>query len=69
MSDTYDLLISASDELKSLIDDKNQALKAGVSITDLNPPDYYDYQTPFELARLHTTLRSYKPKTSGSVKS
>jgi len=43
------LLESAAEELASFIRMKNEELKTNISCTDLDPPDYYDYQTCYEL--------------------
>ncbi|PCI53660.1 MAG: hypothetical protein COB36_12055 [Alphaproteobacteria bacterium] len=45
-----EILRSAASELRRYIDDVNAKLKAGIVSTDLDDPDYHDYQTPHELA-------------------
>lgn len=44
-----EILRSAASELGKYIDDVNAKLKAGIVSTDLDDPDYNDYQTPHEL--------------------
>jgi len=43
------LLINVAEELKCFFDDKNAELKKGIAPTDLDDPDYYDYQTCYDL--------------------
>jgi len=51
-----DFLASAAEELKVMIDLANEQLKKEVSCNSLDPPDYYDYQTCYELMCLSRDL-------------
>ena len=44
-----EILRSAASELGKYINDINEKLKADIQSTDLDDPDYHDYQTPHEL--------------------
>ena len=57
MIDTVTMLISASKELASYIDKENKRLKSKICSTDLDDPDYHDYQTCYELDRLAAEIR------------
>ena len=50
MSEIIEVLEQALKELTSYIDDKNKTLEKSISSTDLDDPDYHDYQTCNELA-------------------
>lgn len=43
------LLIQAAEELKNMIDLNNDQIRKGVESTDSDEPEYYDYQTCYEL--------------------
>tara|TARA_R110000764_G_scaffold10764_14_gene32877 strand:+ start:1456 stop:1632 length:177 start_codon:yes stop_codon:yes gene_type:complete len=43
------LIESAAEELAVLIAKVNDELKSNITSTDLDEPDYYDYQTCYEL--------------------
>ena len=43
------LIESAAEELACLIAKINNDLKSNITSTDLDEPDYYDYQTCYEL--------------------
>lgn len=43
------ILISAANELAKYIAKANHDLKAGITATDLDDPDYHDFQTCDEL--------------------
>ncbi len=47
-----EMLLRAARELKSYIDDANQKLKEEVHPQSMEPPDYHDYQTVYELEQL-----------------
>lgn len=48
-SEQRKLIENAAEELACLIGKINDDLKANISSTDLDDPDYYDYQTCYEL--------------------
>lgn len=50
------LIESAAEELSALIKMVNDDLKSKITSTDLDDPDYYDYQTPYELMQLAKDL-------------
>jgi hypothetical protein len=50
------LIIQAAEELESFIQAANVDLKNAISSTDLDDPDYYDYQTCYELMKLANSL-------------
>ena len=50
------LVESAAEELSCLIDKINDDLKSNITSTDLDDPDYYDYQTCYELMVLAKEL-------------
>tara|TARA_Y100000310_G_C20227657_1_gene598737 strand:+ start:120 stop:296 length:177 start_codon:yes stop_codon:yes gene_type:complete len=50
------LIIQAAEELESFIQAANMDIKNGISCTDLDDPDYYDYQTCYELMKLANSL-------------
>ena len=50
------LVESAAEELAFLIDKINDDLKSNITSTDLDDPDYYDYQTCYELMVLAKEL-------------
>ena len=54
------LLTSAARELKGYIDRENERLKAGISSSDLDPPDYHDHQTCYELIELAKRINKGK---------
>jgi hypothetical protein len=55
--DSVRLLLSAANELKMYIDRENERLKSKVNCDDLDPPEYHDYQTCYELAQLAKTIK------------
>ena len=52
LAEAKKILESASEELESYIDAKNAELKANIKSTDLDDPDYHDYQTCWELMNI-----------------
>ena len=50
------LIESAAEELESLIRKVNDSMKENTKSTDLDEPDYYDYQTCHELMVLAKEL-------------
>ena len=50
------LIESAAEELAVLITKVNDELKSNITSTDLDEPDYYDYQTCYELMVLAKEL-------------
>tara|TARA_R110000850_G_scaffold4471_2_gene20215 strand:- start:4391 stop:4759 length:369 start_codon:yes stop_codon:yes gene_type:complete len=55
-ADSVEIIKSASRELMSLIDDKNLLIKSKICSTDLEEPDYHDYQTCYELSVMAKTI-------------
>ncbi len=51
-SEQRKLIESAAQELECLITKINNDLKSNIVGTDLDEPDYYDYQTCYELMGL-----------------
>lgn len=52
VDDLERMLLEASNELALLIDKENERLKSNISSTDLDPPEYLDYQTVHEAMKL-----------------
>ncbi len=46
------ILTSAAREVATYIDRENERLKTNIKCNDLDPPDYHDHQTCYELTQL-----------------
>jgi hypothetical protein len=55
-SEQRKLIENAAEELACLIRKINDDLKSNITSTDLDEPDYYDYQTCYELMALAKEL-------------
>ena len=55
-SEQRKLIENAAEELSCLIGKINADLKSSITSTDLDEPDYYDYQTCYELMVLAKEL-------------
>ncbi len=60
MDKHVELLKLAASELKSYIDAENKRLKQGITSTDLDDPDYHDYQTCAELYDMAMEIQASK---------
>ena len=55
-SEQRKLIENAAEELAFLIQKINEDIKSNITSTDLDGPDYYDYQTCYELMILAKEL-------------
>ncbi len=59
LKDAPELLVRASRELETYIEEKNKELKAGITSQDLDEPDYHDYQTCHDLLELASRISQH----------